>query len=108
MSVLSSDRLHSVAELEQLVSTVGSTLVGEKVGTQQQVWLAATEKRIAATRKMLASLRAIKMMGATHRVDHMIESLRHLEFKASKSFRTLLIGGLFSCWSSSCLSFQTY
>ena len=63
----------------------------------QQTWPAGTEKRIAATREMLSSLKAIKMMVASQRVGMVIEKLRDLEFVASKSFRTLLIGSLFSC-----------
>lgn len=78
------------------VSTLGSTYIGKQIGTQQQIWLAATEKRITATKKMLSSLKAIKMMGASERVGRLVEKLRSLEFAASKSFRTLFVGSLFS------------
>ncbi|KAF7880654.1 uncharacterized protein EAF02_007500 [Botrytis sinoallii] len=71
-----------------------------------------TEKRIAATRKMLSSLKAIKMMGASQRVRMTIEKFRDLEFVASKSFRTLLIGSLISSYSTLTLApvvaFGTY
>ncbi|KAF4633368.1 hypothetical protein G7Y89_g4751 [Cudoniella acicularis] len=47
-------------------------------------WLAATEKRINETKNMLASLKAIKMTGASKRVAATIEALRLSEFDASK------------------------
>ncbi len=82
------------------VSTVGSTFIGKNIGKQQQVWLTATEKRISATKMMLSSLKAIKMMGMSEKVGMAIERLRNLEFAASRSFRTLIVGTLFSCIKS--------
>ncbi|KAF7861880.1 hypothetical protein EAF04_007762 [Stromatinia cepivora] len=83
-----------------LICALGSTYLSKHVGKAQQTWLAGTEKRIAATKKMLSSLKAIKMMGAGQRVGMTIEKFRDLEFVASKSFRTLLIGSLFSSYST--------
>ncbi|KAF7899105.1 uncharacterized protein EAF01_008318 [Botrytis porri] len=61
---------------------------------------------------MLSSLKAIKMMGASQRVCMAIEKFRDLEFVASKSFRTLLIGILISSYSTLTLApvvaFGTY
>lgn len=74
-----------------------STYVGRSLGPQQQVWLAATEKRIAATSKMLSSLKAIKMTSAGERVGAKIEALRVDEYAASKGFRNLLVGSIMSC-----------
>ncbi|KAF7940314.1 uncharacterized protein EAE98_000441 [Botrytis deweyae] len=95
-----------------LICAMGSIFLGKHLGKAQQTWLAGTEKRIAATRKMLSSLKAIKMMGASQRVRMTIEKFRDLEFVASKSFRTLLIGSLISSYSSLTLApvvaFGTY
>ncbi|KAI9650765.1 hypothetical protein NHQ30_000792 [Ciborinia camelliae] len=94
------------------ICALGSTYLSKHVGKAQQTWLAGTEKRIAATKKMLSSLKAIKMMGASQRVGMAIEKFRDLEFVASKSFRTLLIGSLFSSYSTLTLApivaFGTY
>lgn len=59
--------------------------------------MAATEQRIAATKNMLASMKAIKMMGAGQRMGAVIEKLRILEFAASKNFRTLLLCSIVTC-----------
>ncbi|KAF5876101.1 putative abc multidrug protein [Botrytis fragariae] len=95
-----------------LICAMGSTFLGKHVGKAQQTWLAGTEKRIAATKKMLSSLKAIKMMGSGQRVRMAIEKFRDLEFVASKSFRTLLIGSLISSYSTLTLApvvaFGTY
>ncbi|KAF7933489.1 hypothetical protein EAE99_003374 [Botrytis elliptica] len=95
-----------------LICAMGSIFLGKHLGKAQQTWLAGTEKRIAATRKMLSSLKAIKMMGASQRVRMTIEKFRDLEFVASKSFRTLLIGSLISSYSTLTLApvvaFGTY
>ncbi|TGO56427.1 hypothetical protein BOTNAR_0223g00070 [Botryotinia narcissicola] len=95
-----------------LICAMGSTFLGKHVGKAQQTWLAGTEKRIAATKKMLSSLKAVKMMGASQRVQIAIEKFRDLEFVASKSFRTLLIGSLISSYSTLTLApvvaFGTY
>ncbi|KAF7942729.1 uncharacterized protein EAE97_006183 [Botrytis byssoidea] len=79
-----------------LICAMGSTFLGKHIGKAQQTWLTGIEKRIAATKKMLSSLKAVKMMGASQRVRMAIERFRDLEFVASKSFRTLLIGSLIS------------
>lgn len=54
-----------LANISLLVCALGSTYLSKHVGKAQQTWLAGTEKRIAATKEMLSSLKAIKMMGAS-------------------------------------------
>lgn len=70
------------------------------MATQQGVWLGAIEKRIGATKKMLASIKAIKMMALSQNVSEALGKLRSLEFAASKLFRALIVGSLISCKSS--------
>ncbi|KAI1275205.1 putative ATP-binding cassette transporter [Xylaria sp. FL0933] len=83
-----------------LVCTVASFFIGKRSAVQQRVWLTATEKRIQGTKHMLSSLKAIKMTGADKRAAAAIQKLRSLEFEASKTFRRLLIGGLFSSFAT--------
>ncbi|KAF2973471.1 hypothetical protein GQX73_g11 [Xylaria multiplex] len=87
-----------------LICTVASVFIGKHSATQQRVWLAATERRIQATKHMLSSLKAIKMTGADGRVTAAIIKLRSLEFESSKVFRRLLVGGLFSSFATLALS----
>nr|A0A8J9WHR9.1 RecName: Full=ABC-type transporter phomO; AltName: Full=Phomopsin biosynthesis cluster protein O [Diaporthe leptostromiformis]BDA39144.1 ABC transporter [Diaporthe leptostromiformis] len=89
-----------------------STYVGKHMAIQQGVWLAAVERRIGATKKMLASIKAIKMMGAGPSVAEALERLRRLEFAASRKFRALIVGTLLSSYSTATLApvlvFGTY
>lgn len=64
---------------------------------KQRNWLEACEKRVAATKSMLTSLKAIKMMGIEQDVALDIQTLRQLEFMASKLFRSLMVGSVFIC-----------
>ncbi|KAI0415678.1 putative ATP-binding cassette transporter [Xylaria grammica] len=87
-----------------LICTVASVFIGKRSATQQRVWLAATERRIQATKNMLSSLKAIKMTGADRRAAATITKLRSLEFESSKAFRRLLVGGLFTSFATLTLS----
>lgn len=64
--------------------------------------MAATEKRIAATKNMLASMKAVKMMGAGKRIGAAVEKLRIQEFAASESYRTLLLYSVSTCEQPLC------
>ncbi|KAI1425294.1 putative ATP-binding cassette transporter [Xylaria sp. FL1777] len=87
-----------------LICTAASVFIGKRSAVQQRVWLAATERRIQSTKHMLSSLKAIKMTGADRRAAAAIKKLRSLEFEASKIFRRLLVGGLFSSFATLTLS----
>ncbi|KAJ2985210.1 hypothetical protein NUW58_g5655 [Xylaria curta] len=87
-----------------LICTVASTFIGKHSATHQRVWLAATERRIQATKHMLSSLKAIKMTGADTRAAAVIKKFRSLELESSKVFRRLLVGGLFSSFATLTLS----
>ncbi|KAI1123876.1 putative ATP-binding cassette transporter [Nemania abortiva] len=81
-----------------------SLTIGKYSAQQQRVWLAATEARISATKNMLSSLKAIKMTGFDAKAASAIEKLRATEFAASKMFRKLLVGGVFTAYSTSTLA----
>ncbi|KAI1152199.1 putative ATP-binding cassette transporter [Nemania diffusa] len=83
-----------------LVCTVASVFIGKRSAVQQRVWLAATERRIQATKHMLSSLKAIKMTGADRKAAAAIQKCRNLEFEASRTFRRLLVSGLFSSFAT--------
>ncbi|KAI0187341.1 putative ATP-binding cassette transporter [Xylaria flabelliformis] len=87
-----------------LISTVASAFIGKRSASQQRTWLAATERRIQGTKHMLSSLKAIKMTGADKRAAAAIKKLRSLEFESSKTLRRLLVGALFSSFSTLTLS----
>ena len=71
--------------------------IGKQIGTQQRIWLAATEARIAATKSMLGSMKIIKMMGIGDKIGKTIEKLRLLEFDVSKKYRHLILSSFVIC-----------
>lgn len=70
--------------------TLLSTALSRLTSKEQQKWLQAVQKRLGATQKMLASLKAIKMMGMERRVHRLVSNLRLDEMTAAKTFRKLL------------------
>lgn len=76
---------------------MASLLLGKRVAVAQRTWLQATEQRVRATRKLLVSLKALKMMAMDAAAAASITNLRQLEFAASKPFRSLVIGSVFVC-----------
>jgi len=69
---------------------LASSAISRVTSQQQQVWLQAVQKRLAATQKMLSTLKAIKMIGMEKRVSLMVSGLRVDEMAAAKLFRSLL------------------
>ncbi len=67
-----------------------STVISRFTSQEQQRWLQAVQKRLGATTKTLASLKAIKMMGMERRVQVLVSNLRLDEMRAAKTFRKLL------------------
>lgn len=76
---------------------LASLAISRITSKQQQVWLRAVQKRLAATQKMLSALKAIKMMGAEKRVSGLVSGLRVDEMAAAKLFRTLLAVSAMLC-----------
>ncbi|EQL00063.1 canalicular multispecific organic anion transporter 1 [Ophiocordyceps sinensis CO18] len=86
--------------------------VSKKLSLRQQVWLVAIQSRLAATKRLLDSLKAITMMGTREKVSGFIQELRALEIKAARPFRGLISVSLFLSYSvlmlSPLLVFATY
>ncbi|SMR50997.1 unnamed protein product [Zymoseptoria tritici ST99CH_1E4] len=95
-----------------LLCAMASLLLGKRVAVAQRTWLQATEQRVRATRKLLVSLKALKMMAMDAAAAASITNLRQLEFAASKPFRSLVIGSVFVSYSTLSLApvvaFGTY
>jgi len=86
-----------VLTLLATVALVAAVFIGSSIGGQQSGWLAATEKRLEATKTLLSSLKAVKMMSSGQRVKLAIEKLRLLEFGASRFYRILIVGTVLCC-----------
>jgi hypothetical protein len=72
-------------------------LLAKKIGAQQQIWLGAMEKRVDATKRMLDSIKSVKMLGKEIELNMLITGLRVLEIRAARLFRGLLTISVFLC-----------
>ncbi|OAA55691.1 ABC transporter, transmembrane domain, type 1 [Cordyceps fumosorosea ARSEF 2679] len=83
------------ASLVMLAITIGSSIVcvslSKKISLLQQKWLVAVEQRLARTKRMLSSLKAIKMLSAGDRVSAAVTALRQAELDISWPFRRMRI-----------------
>ncbi|KAM3454998.1 hypothetical protein NHJ6243_008687 [Beauveria neobassiana] len=59
------------------------------LSVQQQAWLSAVQTRIGATKRLLDSMKPVKMMGSEGRVGAVVKEFRDLEIHSAKYFRTL-------------------
>lgn len=80
-----------------LVCGLASSLVAGKTSVQQRKWLKAMEQRIDATKRLLDSLKSVKMRGAEDRVGKVVNELRRLEIRAARPFRALITVAVFLC-----------
>lgn len=67
----------------------GSVWIAQILSVQQQAWFGAVQTRIGATKRLLDSMKAVKMMGSEERVGAVVKELRDLEIHSAKYFRTL-------------------
>ncbi|KAF4951397.1 hypothetical protein FSARC_12927 [Fusarium sarcochroum] len=64
--------------------------MGRLSATAKKDWLAAVQRRVAATSSALSNMKGIKMTGLSQIVESTIQNLRMDELHASKRFRWLL------------------
>ncbi|PMB71297.1 Multidrug resistance-associated protein 1 [Beauveria bassiana] len=72
-----------------LVCGGGSVWIARILSVQQQAWLSAVETRIGATKRLLDSMKSVKMMGSEERIGAVVKEFRDLEIHSAKYFRTL-------------------
>lgn len=74
-----------------IVSSAVCLSLSNKISRRQQKWLAAVEQRLARTKRMLSSLKAVKMLSASDRMHSSITALRRAELAVAWPFRRLQI-----------------
>ncbi|KAM3522971.1 hypothetical protein NHJ13051_005364 [Beauveria bassiana] len=72
-----------------LVCGGGSVWIAQILSVQQQAWLSAVQTRIGATKRLLDSMKSVKMMGSEERVGAVVKEFRDSEIHSAKYFRTL-------------------
>ncbi len=73
------------------MSSIACASLSKKLSGMQQQWLAAVEQRLGPTKRMLSSLKAVKMLSADDRISSTITALRRAELAAAWPFRRLRI-----------------
>ncbi|KAM0669638.1 hypothetical protein ACQRIU_000033 [Beauveria bassiana] len=71
-----------------------SVWIARILSVQQQAWLSAVQTRIGATKRLLDSMKPVKMMGSEERVGAVVKEFRDLEIHSAKYFRTLACVGV--------------
>ncbi|KAK8143317.1 hypothetical protein G3M48_007447 [Beauveria asiatica] len=74
-----------------IVSSIACTSLSKKLSGMQQKWLKAVEQRLGPTKRMVSSLKAIKMLSANERVASLLSTLRRDELAVAWPFRRLRI-----------------
>ncbi|OAR00619.1 hypothetical protein LLEC1_02971 [Akanthomyces lecanii] len=74
-----------------IMSSIACASLSNKLSGMQQQWLAAVKQRLGPTKRMLSSLKAVKMLSVSDRISSTITALRYAELAAAWPFRRLRI-----------------
>ncbi|KAI8961197.1 putative ABC multidrug transporter [Daldinia sp. FL1419] len=80
-----------------LVCASGVGVLARFTGKGQRRWMAAVQKRVGLTSRVIGRMKNIKLSGLTRPIAHVVEKLRVEELKVGQDFRILfLIAGVFA------------
>ncbi|KAK2012789.1 P-loop containing nucleoside triphosphate hydrolase protein [Colletotrichum eremochloae] len=68
-----------------------SRYLAKNLQGKQKDWTVATQKRLAMTTSMLASMKSLKMLGVSSYTESLIQNLRHEELNAAKKVRWMMV-----------------
>ncbi|KDN60706.1 hypothetical protein CSUB01_04114 [Colletotrichum sublineola] len=68
-----------------------SRYLAKNLQGKQKDWTVATQKRLAMTTSMLASMKSLKMLGVSSYTESIIQNLRHEELNAAKKVRWMMV-----------------
>ncbi|KAK1995506.1 P-loop containing nucleoside triphosphate hydrolase protein [Colletotrichum falcatum] len=68
-----------------------SRYLAKNLQGKQKDWTVATQKRLAMTISMLASMKSLKMLGVSSYTESLIQSLRHEELSTAKKVRWMMV-----------------
>ena len=82
-----------------VLCAAGSMWLSSKAGSLQTAWVERTEKRVGVVATMLASMKGLKMLGLTQKLQDLIQLLRVSEVYSGQRMRLLhlsitILGGL--------------
>ncbi|KAI1803292.1 putative ABC multidrug transporter [Daldinia bambusicola] len=80
-----------------LICASGVGAIARFADRGQRAWMAAVQKRVALTSRVIATIKNIKLSGLTYPVACVVEKLRIDELRAGQNFRSmLLVAGIFA------------
>ncbi|KAK2041784.1 P-loop containing nucleoside triphosphate hydrolase protein [Colletotrichum somersetense] len=68
-----------------------SRYLAKNLRGKQKEWTVATQKRLAMTASMLASMKSLKMLGVSPYAESLVQSLRYDELNAAKKVRWMMV-----------------
>ncbi|KAK2035131.1 P-loop containing nucleoside triphosphate hydrolase protein [Colletotrichum zoysiae] len=68
-----------------------SRYLAKNLQGKQKEWTVATQKRLAMTASMLASMKSLKMLGVSPYAESLVQSLRYDELNAAKKVRWMMV-----------------
>ncbi|ETS74387.1 hypothetical protein PFICI_14253 [Pestalotiopsis fici W106-1] len=74
-----------------VVSFFGATRISSTIGARQKVWIDAVQKRVSITASVLASMKAVKMMGLSRILTTLIQDQRVEETHRMANFRWSIV-----------------
>ncbi|PGH13069.1 hypothetical protein AJ79_03906 [Helicocarpus griseus UAMH5409] len=74
-----------------IVCCVGLAILMKFTGDSQRAWMAAVQKRVSLTAKVVASMKNVKMSGLLGPVSDMVQKLRVEDLAAGSRFRKIVI-----------------
>lgn len=70
-----------------IISSIGSVVMSSFVDKAQMGWLEATQKRVATTAHVIASMKGVKLLGLSESIHTIISTLRTVELVAARYYR---------------------
>ncbi|KAK5989625.1 ABC multidrug transporter B [Cladobotryum mycophilum] len=70
-----------------VLSSIGSVLMSSWAESSQTHWMEATQERVGATVKVIASMKVVRLLGLSDRVHKVLKELRLAELHAARFFR---------------------
>ncbi|RYO90243.1 hypothetical protein DL762_002765 [Monosporascus cannonballus] len=70
-----------------VVSSIGSVLMSSYADKSQVKWMESAQERVAATAKVIAAMKGVKLLGLSEGIYAMLGQLRAAELHAAKYFR---------------------
>lgn len=68
-----------------------SRYLAKNLQSKQKAWTEATQKRLAMTTSMLASMKSLKMLGISSYTESLVQGLRNQELNTAKKVRWMMV-----------------